>query len=145
MKTYTTGFTLIELLIAVVIVSILSAIAIPAYQNYVASGKRAQAKSTMLNLSQMEERYYSNNYTYYAASAVPPAPEPLGWSNYSGPSMSARTYNISVAIFPVPPANAASFVITAVPSNNFVDAKCGTLTLDNMGAKTSSTSASGCW
>ena len=39
------GFTLIELMIVVAVVGILSAIAYPSYQEYVAKGRRADGKA----------------------------------------------------------------------------------------------------
>jgi type IV pilus assembly protein PilE len=139
------GFTLIELLVTVAIVGILAAIAMPAYNSYTTNAKRNQAKAVMLNLSQMEERYYTNNYIYYAVSTAPPTAEPQGWANYAGTSMAARTYALSVATTgssTVP----ATYTITATPSNGFSDSKCGALTLDNTGNKGSTLgNASPCW
>jgi type IV pilus assembly protein PilE len=141
MKTRTAGFTLIELLVAVAIVGILSAIALPAYNNYVIKGKRSQAKAVMLSLSQMEERYYTNNNAYYPVTTAAPNTEPQGWPNFAGTSMAARTYDISVT------AASSTYTITATPSNGFTDNQCGTLTLDSTGAKTNNgtAGASPCW
>lgn len=158
MKNYAKGFTLIELLVTMMIIGILSAVAIPAYNDYVTKSKRKQAEAVMLNLSQTEERYYTNNYNYYAITTNPPATDPQGWSNYAGTNMSTRTYDISVAIcsslnpcVPVAPApaTATAYVITATPSNGFSDSQCGSLTLDSTGAKgnggTVTSGASPCW
>ncbi|PSU94774.1 pilin [Photobacterium kishitanii] len=41
------GFTLIELMIVVAIIGVLSAIAVPAYKNYVAKSEMASAMATM--------------------------------------------------------------------------------------------------
>ena len=144
MNKHTKGFTLIELLVTVAIIGILSAIALPAYTSYVTNSKRKQAEAVMLNLSQMEERYYTNNYAYYPASGVAwtaaPTAEPQGWPNFSGNNMSSRTYDISVVD------TATTYTISAVPSNGFVDTQCGTLTLDNTGAKGSTLgNSSPCW
>jgi type IV pilus assembly protein PilE len=130
MKTHATGFTLIELMIAAIIVGILAAVALPSYQQYVIKGQRSQAKADMLNISQMEERYYTNNYTYYAVTTAPPTAEPLGWPNFSGTNISSRKYDIAVAV----PASSV-YTITATPSNGFSDAQCGALTLASTGVK----------
>ena len=147
MRSRVKGFTLIEVLIVLVIIGILTAIAIPAYRQYVVRAARHQAEATMLNLSQMEERYYSNNYNYYAVTAVAPAPEPNGWSNFSGDGMSVRKYDIAVYVpNPNNNTNPASYLIQASPSNGFDDPDCGILTLDNMGLKGNAQgSVATCW
>ena len=148
MKKRTSGFTLIELMIVVAVVTILAAVAIPAYTQYVRKAARHQAQATMLNLAQMEERYYTNNYAYNPVSA-PPAVDPNGWSNYSGDSMAGRKYDITVTVPAPAPAPANSYTIQAVPSNTFVDNDCQTLTLDYMGVKGVNTTGTGtvatCW
>jgi type IV pilus assembly protein PilE len=144
MKIHAAGFTLIELLVTVFIIGVLAAVAMPAYQNYVTNGKRKQAEAVMLNLSQMEERYYTNNYAYYPVSSVPPTADPQGWPNFSGTNMSARTYNLVVTV-----PTATTYTITATPSNGFIDAQCGILTMNSTGAKGQNggtgNGASPCW
>lgn len=58
------GFTLIELLIAVAIVGILAAVAIPAYGDYIARSRRAEAISNLQNLVNTLENCYSLNQDY---------------------------------------------------------------------------------
>jgi type IV pilus assembly protein PilE len=144
MKTRTRGFTLIEVLIVVVIIGILTAIAIPSYTQYMRRAARHQAEATMLNLSQMEERYYTNNYTYYAVTTPAPTPEPNGWSNFSGDGMGARKYDIIVNITANPLPD--TYTIQASTSNGFIDPDCVLLKLTNLGVKTSTPgSVSTCW
>lgn len=60
------GFTLMELLIAVAVVGILSAIAIPSYQAQMRQGYRSDAITEMQRILTAQERYYMNNKTYTA-------------------------------------------------------------------------------
>ncbi|MDM0019954.1 type IV pilin protein [Variovorax saccharolyticus] len=70
-RTGARGFTLIELMIVVAVIAILAAIAYPAYTDSVVKGKRAQARTALLDLMQQQERYMTQNNTYlkFAASA----------------------------------------------------------------------------
>ena len=62
------GFSLVELMIAVAIVGILSAIALPSYNSYVEKTNLARAKEHMTNLRQMlasEKLQNPRSYTSY--------------------------------------------------------------------------------
>jgi type IV pilus assembly protein PilE len=145
MRKHGGGFTLVELLIALVIVGLLAAIAIPSYSKFVKRGARSDAKAQMLNLAQMEERYYSNSAGSTTAAAylvVPAAPatNTTGWQNYSGGnSVGARKYSIGVAV------TGQTYTITATPDNGYVDPDCGWLTLTSDGIKSSQYSNTTCW
>lgn len=58
------GFTLVELMIVVVIVSILAAIAMPAYTNYTIRGKIPDATSNLAAKRVQMEQYFQDNHTY---------------------------------------------------------------------------------
>jgi type IV pilus assembly protein PilE len=138
MKQAQRGFTLIELMIAVVVIGILSAIAIPNYRNYVQKAERGAAKAVMLNLMQTEERYFTNNGTYLAIASLPTA-APAGWQNYSGSSTTSVKFNITVAAGTIASSTTPisdAYKITAEPVST--DALCGTLQLDSTGAKAAS-------
>lgn len=64
------GFTLIELLIAVAIVGILAAVAVPAYGDYIARSRRAEAISNLQNLVNTLENCYSLNQDYQLCFAI---------------------------------------------------------------------------
>jgi prepilin-type N-terminal cleavage/methylation domain-containing protein len=58
------GFTLIELLVTVLLLSILAAIALPAYMNHQKKGKDSEAQSNARNLVSRVELCYATQETY---------------------------------------------------------------------------------
>ncbi|AZB89981.1 prepilin-type N-terminal cleavage/methylation domain-containing protein [Acinetobacter pittii] len=58
------GFTLIEVMVAVVIVAILVAIALPSYQAYVWRTEASQAQQEMLRIASLLERHKARNFSY---------------------------------------------------------------------------------
>jgi len=124
------GFSLIELMVVVAIVAILAAIAYPSYMESVRRGNRADAISTMLQVANQEERFFTVNNVYGTLTAIGNPADPV-------PTQSRR-HNISLVL-----ANAnATYTITATPVAT--DADCGNLTLTNTGV-TGSTIAGACW
>lgn len=63
-----TGFSLIELMIVVVIVAILSAVAVPAYNSYSMRGKIPDATSNLAAKRVQMEQFYQDNRTYVAGT-----------------------------------------------------------------------------
>ena len=55
------GFSLIELMIAIVIIGIVTAIAIPSYNSFTLKSHRSEAKSALLDIAAREEEFYSEN------------------------------------------------------------------------------------
>ncbi|MEH0666872.1 pilin [Vibrio scophthalmi] len=62
------GFTLIELMIVVAIIGVLSAIAVPAYQNYVAKSESASALATLKSTITPAELYIQENGDFTTAN-----------------------------------------------------------------------------
>ncbi|MGB1974247.1 MAG: pilin, partial [Vibrio toranzoniae] len=60
-RTNQKGFTLIELMIVVAVIGVLSAIAIPQYQKYVAKAEVASALATMTGIKTNVEAYSAEN------------------------------------------------------------------------------------
>jgi type IV pilus assembly protein PilE len=73
------GFTLIELMIAVAVVAILSAIAMPSYTDYTRRSKLAEATAALLSMRTKLEQYYQDRRTFVGACvAGTVAPLPTG-------------------------------------------------------------------
>jgi len=66
------GFTIIEILIAVAIIAILVAIALPSYQDYVLRGKITEANSTLSDLRLRAEKFFADNRTYVGFNQATP-------------------------------------------------------------------------
>ena len=60
------GFTLIELMIAVAIVAILAAVAMPSFLDSIRKGRRSEAFAAISAVQQSQERWRGNNSTYSA-------------------------------------------------------------------------------
>jgi len=58
------GFTIIELMIAVAIIAILAAIALPAYEDYVRRAKLTEAFTAMSDFRVRMEQFYQDNRRY---------------------------------------------------------------------------------
>jgi type IV pilus assembly protein PilE len=145
------GFTLIELMIAVAIVGILAAIAIPAYVEYVARAKRADATLALVGLSQAMERYSANNGTYCGSDAggtlgtcaFPDAP---GVFAQTVPTDGGRAYyNLRITIV-----TNTDYTLQAQRTGSMATDPCGTLQLNASGVQSITGNAAGttvtdCW
>ncbi|HEY8048620.1 MAG TPA: type IV pilin protein [Ramlibacter sp.] len=63
------GFTLIELMVAVAVVSILAAVALPSYTNYLKRGRIPEATANLATKRVKMEQFFQDNRTYVGATA----------------------------------------------------------------------------
>lgn len=79
------GFTLVELMIAVIVVGILAAVALPSFIDQIRKTRRSDAMSVLAAIQQAQERWRSNHASYAgelantAGSGV--APNGLGFAS----------------------------------------------------------------
>lgn len=134
------GFTLIELMIVVAVVAILAAVALPAYQESVKKSRRADAKLLLSDVSQRLERCYAecDSYTAGSCPAACPALPVTSTGGY---------YQLTVAGGSSISANAFTLVATPTSGKSQAsDSKCTSFSLNELGAKSATGSASSlCW
>ena len=147
------GFTLIELVVAMLIGAILVAIAIPSYSNYVRKSRRVDAKSALLDIASLEERYFSTQQVYssnlsdlgYGAAASVNVGSGTGDYTILAPTVTLA--NPPTATFAGSP---ATWTTTATAINDQMkDTSCRIFTITSGGLQTATDSsgnpATGCW
>jgi type IV pilus assembly protein PilE len=160
------GFTLIELMVTVVITAILVTVATSAYSSFVLKAHRTEAKSALLNIAAMEERYLSAGAV--AAGCYSSSPADVGypagpWSATQGITVGNGYYQVFLTTSaanlcgtiagPGTPATPAQFTITASPipgTQQAKDVACALYTVTSTGSRTATTSGgadntAACW
>jgi type IV pilus assembly protein PilE len=123
-------------MIVVVIIAILTAIAIPSYQAYVVRAARAEAKGVLLDAAGFMQRYFNSTNTYVGATL----PTSLQYSPTTSVAATAK-YNMSISNLA-----ATTFTLSAAPTTLITDNDCGTLSVDQLGKKSSSKgTVATCW
>jgi type IV pilus assembly protein PilE len=139
------GVTLIELLVALVLVGVVAAIAIPSYSSYVARGQRSAAKAALLQSAQFLERNYTTFGCYNQTSATCGTASAVALTTPAAqyaPTDGAPAYTYALTFASQ---SASTYTLQATPcgetscptgsNQTFDDTDCGVLTLSNTGAK----------
>ena len=137
MKTLSTrylarGFSLTELMIVIVIVGVLAAFGLPAYQDYSRASKRSDAHEGLLRMAQLQERFFTDNNSY-AVNATQ-----LLYTNLT-PESRGGFWNLSVT------AGGVSYTVQAAPAGTHSDAECLTIALNSAGQQGSTPAGNNCW
>lgn len=90
------GFTLIELMIAVAIVGILAAVAVPAYKDYVRRGSVSESFSQLADYRVKMEQYYQDNRNYGTTTCVDAASAP-SWKTFAPTGARNFTYGCALS------------------------------------------------
>ena len=125
------GFTLIEVMIVVVIIGILAAVALPAYQEYAARARRADGKTALTDVQLAQEKWRANNIRY---------PTTLADLNMTATS-EAGHYSITLS-------NVTSFAfqVNAAPIGTLQGGdRCGTFVVDQSGPDYGAGASQDCW
>lgn len=128
-KTADKGYSLVEIMIAIALVAVLVALAIPNYTKYVRKANRAEAHQLLMNWANNQEVWRANNTTYADADDIPV------------PTHDEYTFTVSGT-------SATAYTLTATPktgsSQNHDEERgtaCKPLTLNQSNAKT----PADCW
>jgi type IV pilus assembly protein PilA len=111
------GFTLIELMIVVAIIGILAAVAIPAYQDYIARAQVSEAFSMTSGMKTTLAEYGQINGAYPDESTAPKASELKVEGQYATAEVTVKTGVITVTFGSAGDVNAniAAGILTFTP------------------------------
>ncbi len=133
------GFTLIELMIVVAIVGILATIAYPSYRDSVLKGRRAEARTALLELMQQQERYMTQRGVYVRFATPGDATAGTTFKVYSGDSRADAKYLLSANTCPAVTSGGSPQPLTdciqVMATPQMADPVVNVLTLTSTGAK----------
>lgn len=123
------GFSLIELMIAVVIVGILAAVAMPSYRNHTIKASRTAAQTELLELASLQEKIYLNSNAYTSSVTAAYTGNSTGGLGKTSGLTADRKYTLT-AVSP-----GQTHTITATPVAGTTQEGDGNLTISENGLR----------
>lgn len=123
------GFTLVELVIVIAIIGILASLAYPAYTEQIRKGRRAEAKSALLDIASRQERYRSD-FGFYGDV------DDITGSLVNNIDSESGYYNITIACVPDCNPGLRPQSYTATATTQIADPQCGNYTYNEAGTIT---------
>lgn len=127
------GFTIIELMIAVAIIGVLAAIAIPAYQNYIIRAKVSEALTFASQAKTAVAEYYQSQGTLPADNPTAGLATSITGTNVSQVTVAAGVITVTASIAGVPTAS-SNIIFTPATGPSGITWTCNSSaagTLDN--------------
>jgi type IV pilus assembly protein PilE len=140
------GVTLLELMIVVAIVSMIAAFAYPSYTEYVVNAKRTAATSALMQVADRQQQFFMDNKSYTAdLTNLGFAANPLFISD-DGNAVPAGDAD-AVYLLTLANVGGTTFTAIAAPLGAQLsrDTDCGTMTLNQAGAKDALAGGDDCW
>lgn len=125
------GFTLIEMMITVALIAILLATALPSYRGHVRKSLRTEAQAYLMSVAGRQQQFLVDTRAYAAT---------LNATGLVAPDRVIGAYTLELEVTAGPP---QTFVLTATPKTDQSVESCGTMTINQAGAKTAA--KAGCW
>ena len=134
------GFSLPELLVAMAVLAVLTAIALPSYADYVARSRRVEARAGLMDAAHWMERWRTERGRYDDPANADQPPPGFPWQQI--PREGVASYTVAVVT------TAVTYRITATATRAMGADVCESLSIDETGRRSFTGSAGTedvCW